>query len=143
MTAIETPANDAPAQEWGALAKRIPGWRWPISTDSAPEPDMPGLFRIGRLPWRSTPYAQSKHQWSQHYGKGECVPDPDHWAWEGWLWRLAGMPEVMVERGGERVRIWDGRPEYMMTQAGATGITKGRALISYAAALGRWPGGDS
>ena len=70
-------------------------------------------------------------------------PDPDHWAWEGWLWRLAGRPEVMVERGGERVRIWDGSPESIQQQLSGTGPTKGRALIAYAAANGRWPRGKA
>lgn len=27
MTALQTPAPDAPGEEWGALAVRIPGWQ--------------------------------------------------------------------------------------------------------------------
>ena len=116
MSALKTPAADAPAAEWGALAASIPGWRGPQFSLVLPgywDPDT-----------------------------GHPVPDPDHWAWEGWLWRLAGRPEVMVERGGERVRIWDGSPEAIQQQLSGTGRTKGRALIAYAAANGRWPGGE-
>jgi hypothetical protein len=29
VTALKTPAPDAPASEWGALAVSIPDWRWP------------------------------------------------------------------------------------------------------------------
>ncbi len=149
MTALETPSPDAPAKEWGSLAVRIPGWRWPISTDSAPEPDMPGLFRIGRLPWRSTRCAQFRHQWSQHDGKGECVPDPDHWAWWGWLLRLLG-PRCLVRvrilplEGPGRYEVVipsgmmpDGRPHRV------SGINLGRACIAAATGVGRWPGGAS
>ena len=149
MTALETPAADAPAKEWGSLAVRIPGWRWPISTDSAPEPDMPGLFRIGRLSWRSTRGAQSKHQWTQHYGKGKCVPDPDHWAWWGWFITLLGptpadgyMAHILPPGGA----VTDWRI-YMNTAItgpmSAYGTTLGRACIAAAAANGRWPGGAS
>lgn len=140
---MELPEADAPASEWGALAVSIPDWRWPISTDSAPEPDMPGLFRIGRLPWRSTRCAQFKHQWSQHDGKGKCVPDPDHWAWEGWLLRLLGeeIQRVCIRHGfgwmdehfGD-----DGSTEIAWMDS----INVGRACIAAAHALGRWPGGE-
>jgi len=106
MTALQTPAPDAPASEWGTLAVSIPGWQC--------RPDL-----IGWAAYRV---------------------DPDHWAWEGWLWRLAGRPEVMVERGGERVRVWGSR--LGCTRLGATGPTLGRALIAYVAAIGRWPGGE-
>ena len=105
MSALETPAPDAPAAEWGALAESIPGWADLPGDRSGPH-RMPRLGPLG-------------------------APDPDHWAWEGWLWRLAGRPEVMMEGGGERVRIW-----------GGTGPTLGRACIAYAAAFGRWPGGE-
>ncbi len=128
MTALKTPDPDAPAAAWGQLAERIPGWR---------SPD-PSLLLCGVRPCMpriavGSPIGDSP---SPRY-----VIDPDHWAWQGWLWQLAGRPEVMVERGGERVRIWDGSPEAIQQQLSGTGTTKGRALISYAAAAGRWPGG--
>lgn len=110
MTTLKTPAPDGPAKEWGALAESIPGWRGPAGA--------------GVLP----------RYWNPD--TGQPVPDPDHWAWEGWFWRLAGRPEVMVKR--ELVRVLDGRPDTY--QAGTTGITKGRALIAYAVAVGRWLG---
>ena len=133
MTALQTPAPDAPAAEWGRLAVAIPGWRWPDGMHWS----APGFFASDNdcAPINNVrKYARS--------GCPTVFPDPDHWAWEGWLWRLAGRPEVMVERGGERVRIWDGSPQSIAQQLSGTGRTKGRALIAYAAALGRWPGGD-
>jgi len=145
MTAIDLPAPDAPAEEWGRLAVSIPGWRGPWSADPRNRAvRLPGFVRKkGHWHWVADIFDEMPCIISTRLEivqRAETIPDPDHWAWEGWLWRLAGRPEVMVERGGKRVRIWDGSPEYMRTQAGATGITKGRALISYAAALGRWPG---
>ena len=134
MTALQKPAPDAPAEEWGRFAVRIPDWRWPDGMHDA----APGF-------------------WANEYGAGSTgdvirfalnrvgltvYPNPDHWAWEGWLWRLAGRPEVMVERRGQRVRIWDGSPHAIQQQLSGTGPTIGRALIAYAAANGRWPGGE-
>ena len=115
MTVIKTPAPDAPAEEWGRLAVSILGWRFP-DRRSCP---------LRYLGWDDA--------------DARPIPDPDHWVWEGWLWRLAGMPEVMVERGGERVRVWGSR--LGCTRLGATGPTLGRALIAYVAAIGKWPGG--
>jgi len=62
--------------------------------------------------------------------------DPDHWAWEGWLLRLLGGPVVVV--GG------DGRTTIVQV-AGLHGRAAniGRACISVAAAIGRWPGGEA
>jgi len=159
MTAIDLPAPDAPAEEWGRLAVSIPGWRWPISTDSAPEPDMPGFFRIGiskplsvfRLPWRSTPYAQSRHHESQHYGKGECVPDPDHWAWWGWMLRLLGPERIAVSMWVDHITV--GQSHLVMDESAVELVEAwlvdghgpralGRACIAAAAALGKWPGGE-
>jgi len=102
MSALTPPPADAPAEEWGAFAVSIPGWRNP------------------RLP--CMPYLLSPSQTSN-------VPDPDHWAWEGWMLRLVGagvfsvwMAENWREGDDERI---------------------GRACIRVAAAHGRWPGGDS
>ncbi len=40
MSPFELPAADAPAEEWGRLATRIPGWRWPAGMHrSYPDPD--------------------------------------------------------------------------------------------------------
>ena len=77
----------------------------------------------------------------------EILPDPDHWAWEGWLLRLKGdrcLVRNLPREGFAHHRIVipsgmmpDGRPHRV------TGINLGRACIAAAAAIGRWPGGAS
>ena len=131
MSAIKTPEADATAEEWGRLAVSIPDWRWPDGMHDAAPGFIADKGRTGSM-GEIIHYALAG--W-------KVFPDPDHWAWEGWLWRLAGRPEVMVERGGERVRIWDGSPQSIAQQLSGTAPTKGRALIAFAAANGRWPGG--
>ena len=145
MTALETPAPDAhaadvPAAAWGQLAvSMIPDWRWPWQCPHTEVcPPMPGFVLLEGA-WCYTEDIKG----AVRYSRVRAIPDPDHWAWEGWLWRLANRPEVMVERGGKRVRIWDGSPQSFAQQVSGTGPTKGRALIAYAAQFGRWPGGAS
>ena len=111
MSALKTPADDAPAEEWGALAESIPGWKEPDGLLASFVPMIEVGSPIGDLP-------------SPRY-----VVDPDHWAWEGWMLRLLGAGVFAVWmaqnwREGDDERI-------------------GRACIRIAAALGRWPGGDS
>lgn len=111
MTALQTPAADAPASEWGRLAVSIPGWRNP------------------RLPWM--PYLLSPLGTSN-------VPDPDHWAWEGWFLRLLGFG----------CRVWQNREDGLRTvEIGGVRASMypilGRAMIAAAAALGSWPGGGA
>ena len=125
MTALQTPAPDAPAEEWGALAVAISGapaaWRRTeeliLVTGDGQHIAPDGTW------WRPVACAA-----------GLLSLDVDHPATAGCLWRLAGRPEVMVEKGWERVRIrgW----------GGTRGPTLGRACIAYAAANGRWPGGE-
>lgn len=115
MSAIETPAPEAPAEEWGALAESIPGW--------ADLPgDRSGPHRMPRLGPRS-------------------VPDPDHWAWEGWMLSLLGpgewdnvAPGCAIAPRGEGWWAW-------MNGDWSEGMTLGRACIAAAATKGRWPGG--
>lgn len=68
------------------------------------------------------------------------LPDPDHWAWEGWLFGLLGQNasymECKVRPSGEVV--WRSRGG---TPADIGWLPLGRACIAYAAANGRWPGG--
>ena len=118
MTALQTPAPDAPAEEWGTLAERIPGWRWPdgmhwaapgfvaSATGSSPTSNVRQFVRVGFTP---------------------IYPDPDHWAWEGWMLRLVG---------GGAYSLW------ASAHFDSRDIGIGRGCISYAAALGRWPGGE-
>lgn len=132
MSALKTPAPDAPAAEWGHLAERIPGWRWPdgmhwaapgfvaSSTGSSPTSNVRQFVRVGFTP---------------------IYPDPDHWAWEGWMLRLLGPENVRWSkppycRGGwapRAVRGWNHE---------LSGLPLGRSCIAAAAALGRWPGGE-
>lgn len=100
MTALAPPPADATAEEWGAFAAAIPGWNEPR-----------------RMPWM--PYLMSPS--ATHH-----VPDPDHWAWEGWMLRLIGARPTP----GEAVHWQEGEDKRL-----------GRACIRVAAALGRWPGG--
>lgn len=98
MSTFELPSPDAPAEEWGRLAMRIPGW-------CEPEWDLPSS-------WLSSPH--------------DLVPDPDHWAWEGWMLRLLG---------GGASSLW------VCAHFDSKDIGIGRACIAFAAANGRWPGG--
>lgn len=120
MIALKTPAPDAPAEEWGALAERIPGWA-----------DLPG-DRLGphRMP-RLGP---------------QNVPDPDHWAWEGYMFRLLGNERwrLHLDDIGEWSFWVNGPPQNHGTgHLIHVGESLGRACIRVAAVIGRWPGGDS
>ena len=99
MSALQTPAPDAPAEEWGQCAVSIPGFQYPSPM----------------------PRCLVDDEWGP-------LPDPGHWAWEGWMLRLLG--------GGE-FSLW------ATAHFNAREIGIGRACIAYAAANGRWPGGDS
>ena len=118
MTAFELPADNAPASEWGALAVSIPGWRNP------------------RLPWM--PYLLSPAGTSN-------VPDPDHWAWEGWLLRLIGNPEKADKLADSMHLRRDQCAADAVIDAVMSGVPGriGRACIGAAAAIGRWPGGGA
>ena len=111
MSAIETPATDARAEEWGAFAVSIPGWRSP------------------RLP--CMPYLLSPSQTSS-------VPDPDHWAWTGWLLLMLGPSISMTHRPDGTWWVGERR---LSKRWWGDGITLGRACIAAAASVGRWPGG--
>ena len=112
MIALQTPAPDAPAAEWGALAVSIPGWRSP------------------RLP--CMPYLLSPSQTSN-------VPDPDHWAWEGWMLRLLGTHPPIWLQAPHCVGLWTPRIHRPQPYMGSLG----RACIAAAASLGQWPGGEA
>jgi hypothetical protein len=127
MTALKTPAADAPAEEWGRLAVSIPGWRW-----------MPGMHWA----WGDDPRTDVE---------GESVPDPDDPATAGCLLALLGDPLTRVFWYGinvtVRVNIMPPKGERVfIAEHGERGFnqpTLGRACIAAANALGRWPGGGS
>ena len=129
MTALKTPAADAPAKEWGRLAVSIPDWQWPDGMhDVAPGwvANRHGSGATGDV----IPYATEG---------GTVYPDPDHWAWEGWLRRMLGdtLAHISTDGIGYVVCIIvDG------DTVEGTGRTIGRACIAAAAAYGRWPGGE-
>lgn len=144
MTAIQTPAPDAPGEEWGALAERIPGFQW-----------MPGMHDTEGDRWGGvtlhdgarevlravTAPQQYAYEWRDR------LPDPDDHATAGCLLALhSDSPgwhwvEVDREQYGYRLCSWLGRAHEV--KRGPLARNPGRACIAYAAALGRWPGGDS
>ena len=139
MTALKTPAPDAPPEEWGAFATSIPNWRWPWTcTNTEVCPPMPGHVWLEGA-WCYTDTASKTAQ----YSRIRAIPDPDHWAWEGWLLRLLESADPRPYR----------RPGGLWVVATGPGVafepdrlqprTLGRAAIAAAAALGRWPGGAS
>ena len=102
------------AEEWGRVAVSLPGWRSP---DLPPDCDVPALWDAG---------------------SAQPVPDPNHWAWTGWLLALLG-PGGSINATGGRVTAWL-RVDGARVEGSGTDI--GRACIAAAEALGRWPGGE-
>ena len=135
MTALTPPPNDAPAAEWGRLAVSIPGWRWP---DSCP---LSGFFR--KAPDASWGRVDNIELFA--WGEGECIPDPDHWAWEGWLLRMLGDERwrLHLDDVGEWSFWVNGPPQTHGTgHLIHVGESLGRACICVAAGLVRWPGDE-
>jgi hypothetical protein len=151
MTALKTPAPDAPAPEWGRLAVSISGWRW-----------MPGMAvdsgndqGVVTTVWRSDDEPDDVFvQYDEECpafnlteaGDNRSVPDPDDPATAGCLLALhADSPgwhwvEVDREQYGYRLCSWMGRGHEVTR--GPLARNPGRACIAAAAALGRWLGGE-
>ena len=131
MSVPKTPAPDAPAEEWGRLAECIPDWRrpWPDDATNA-SIVMPGF-------WKDRTWHRADNIVGICCGSADpTVPDPDHWAWEGWLRRMLGAG----------CRVWQDPEDGLWTvEIGGVRASMypilGRAMIAAAAALGRWPGG--
>ena len=151
MTALKTPAPDAHASEWGALAVSIPGWRWPISTDPRDlAVRLPGFVREkNHWHWVDDIFEEMPCIISTRLGivqRAECVPDPDHWAWEGWMLRLLGNERgrLHLDDVGEWSFWVNGPPQTHGTgHLIHVGESLGRACIAAASDNGRWPGGAS
>ena len=157
MPALETPPIDAPAEEWGRLAVSIPDWRWPWdNAENIHCPPMPGWVCVAGLGWtgRSNLTADSWEYTDDLqfvHGDGrlivprqEILPDPDHWAWTGWMLRMLGNLEKADELADELGLRRDECAADAVIDAvmsGAPGRIS-RACIAAAAALGRWPGGE-
>ena len=129
MSALQTPSRDAPAEEWGRLAVAIPDWRWPDGMhDSAPG-FVQSRYGIGST---GDVISYAREEWTVY-------PDPDHWAWGGWMLRLLcadDRPVSVTRMSPVDVTVWR---HGLGTHAAPT---LGRACIAAAAALGRWPGGE-
>jgi hypothetical protein len=143
MTVIKTPKPDAPAEEWGRLAVSIPGfpchsvaqrrgmvgWLFGESADvDWPVDGLRAMFVVEKgvtLYQVVEPGGYPQHR--MRNGRHEFIPDPDHPATAGWLLRMLG---------GEAFALW------ASAHFGSCDIGIGRACISYAAAYGRWPGGE-
>jgi hypothetical protein len=144
MTALQTPAADAPASDWGRLAVSTPGWRW-----------MPGMLTAhGRICGAGYLVSDDVDDTGQPYVDRtdstddwpELAPDPDDPATAGCFLALLGlsMPDWWVattvrEDGIHIVRA----SKWGHARVEGEGHTIGRACIAAAAALGRWPGGEA
>jgi len=118
MTALQAPADDAPASEWGTLAFSIPGWPTKYEQPREQLVDDDGIEWI---------YSDQSDWFSG--GSGHPVPNPDHDGTAGCLLALLGAQVFSVWmaqnwREGDDERI-------------------GRACIRVAASIGRWPGRSS
>jgi len=145
MSALQPPPADAPPEEWGAFAVSIPGWRWMLGMG-----DMTGLQVLG---WVDPAQQRRLRCWHIHmecvgtYLPARLLPDPDDPATAGCLLALySDAPgwhwvEVDREKYGYRLCSWMGRGHTV--KRGPLARSAGRACIAAAAALGRWPGGDS
>ncbi len=140
MTALQTPAADAPAAEWGALAVSIPDWRWPWSADPLDRAvRLPGFVREQNHSHRVDDiFEEMPCMISTKLGivqRADTIPDPDHWAWWGWLITLLGPERIAVSMWVDRITV--GQSHLVMDDSAL-----GRACIAAAAANGRWPGGE-
>ena len=113
--ALNLPAPDAPAEEWGRLAASIPGWVV-----------MPGMLDT----------EGDRYVYLGVDGGKDAWPDPDDPATAGRLLALLG-PGWCVQHDGDGWLVWGQVCGEFFRAA-----TLGRACIAAAAALGRWPGGE-
>ena len=149
MTALDLPANDASAEEWGRLAVSLPGWRWmPGTLVHAIVDGDPCMYRLD-----GADEGLYKESWilvheSRIYDDDSDVtglwPDPDDPATAGCLMALLGNERwrLHLDDVGEWSFWVNGPPQTHGTgHLIHVGESLGRACIRAAAALGRWPGG--
>ena len=155
MGDLTLPAPDAPAEEWGRLAVRIPGWRWMPGMQEADVDDL-GPDRVHRLIASRDPDPEHPTGWSRwcdrRSGSIACMepakgtPDPDDPATAGCLLRLLLPPPTLghvtqVLPPMSVAREWQVLVDTQWGRHTGKGPNLGRACIAAAAALGRWPGG--
>lgn len=131
MSALQLPAPDAPAEDWGRVAVSLPGWRW-----------MPGMVALGagRIACMRDGRARIAAAIILCDELGIYVPDPDDPATTGCLLALLAPRGVYIVPCDQRKGWWRA-----IIPAGAwpeSAPTLGRACIAAAEALGRWPGGE-
>ncbi len=127
MTALTPPAMEsARPEEWGAFAVSISGWPTKYRQPSGQLVDDHGLEWV----------FSDQSDWDNG-GSGNPVPNPDHDGTAGCLLALLGPGWCFQhdEDGWVMWRQFDKQFFYAPTL--------GRAAIAAAAALGRWPGGNS
>jgi hypothetical protein len=114
--ALNLPAPDATAEDWGRLAASIPGWVV-----------MPGMLDT----------EGDRYVYLGVDGGKDAWPDPDDPATEGCMVRLLGPVHEAVWYTGDCDRwvVAVGEERRLYTSLG-------RACIAAAAAIGRWPGGE-
>jgi len=126
VSALQTPAPDAPAAEWGALAFSIPGWSKKYQQPREQLVDDDGIEWI----------YSDQSDWFNG-GSGYPVPNPDHDGTAGCLLALLGPCEFAYDDADPACGPWSvAVPSHFRM-----GSSIGRACIAVAAALGRWPGG--
>ena len=134
MTAIKTPAADAPAEECGRLAVSLPGWRWVRGMHDADARTFIEYADCGEAQW-----LWAADDGCEHLPVEGRLPDPDDPATAGCLLALLsadGRPVSATRMTPLSVTVWR---HGLGTH---TAPTLGRACIAAAAALGRWPGGE-
>ena len=131
MTALQKPAPDAPAEEWGRFATQIPDWRWMAGA----------LGRGGSLGQMLVRLRRG----DEGLVASDVWPDPDDPATAGCLLALLGN----LEKADELADSLHLRRDECAADAVIDAVMSGapgrisRACIAAADALGRWPGGDS
>lgn len=145
MTAYTLPAADADGEEWGRLARRIPGFAWRPGMRQPAEDGGPGFARCVETVGRGAAEWHGFHGWG---GYDDGYPDPDDptGATAGCFLRLLGpwVAQVLPPRWeGDPWRILWQDPTGRQTAKGwAEGANLGRCGIAAAAAIRRWPGGS-
>lgn len=134
------PAPDSPAEEWGRLAARIPGFLWASGMREGTAGALCFKARDGSAMWAVDDWLS---EWCEL--EGDEWPDPDDPATAGAFEDLLGDGYIGTRSSSQIVACLVAAPEHPAADddgiVRGRGWTRGRARIAAAAALGRWPGG--